>query len=224
MILIDARKGVLTQTRRHSYLVSLLGIRKVVLAINKMDLVDYSESTFDEIVDDYRGVRRRRSASTTSCAIPVSGLRGDNITGPERAHALVPRADADGVPRDGRDRGRRPSTVRCACRCSGSTGPNLDFRGFAGTIASGTVRRAIACACCPRAARARSTRIVTMDGDLEHAVAGQSVTLDAGRRDRRQPRRRARASGRPAERRRPVRGDHGLDVATSRCCRVGRTG
>ena len=85
VILIDARKGVLTQTRRHSYLVSLLGIRHVVLAINKMDLVDYSRGRFDEIEADYRDVRRRRSASTTSPASRCRRCTGDNIIDAERA-------------------------------------------------------------------------------------------------------------------------------------------
>ena len=154
VILIDARKGVLTQTRRHSYLVSLLGIRKVVLAINKMDLVGYDEETFDEIVDDYTEVRqadRHRELRRH----PAVGPARRQHHGAEREHALVPGARRSWATwRRSRSRTTRGSG-RCGCRCSGSTGPNLDFRGFAGTIASGWCARATACACCPRAARAR---------------------------------------------------------------------
>ena len=82
ILLVDARKGVLTQTRRHSYLAQLVGIRRFVLAVNKMDLVDYDQGAFDAIVADYRAVRRTRSGSAISIAIPVSGLNGDNIMGP----------------------------------------------------------------------------------------------------------------------------------------------
>ena len=118
VILIDARKGVLTQTRRHSYLVSLIGIRKVVLAINKMDLVGYSQATFDAIVEEYRDFAQQIGLKDI-VAIPVSGLQGRQHHGPQRPHALVSRPDADGVPRDRRGRGRARGTGRSACRCSG---------------------------------------------------------------------------------------------------------
>ena len=91
VILIDARKGVLTQTRRHSYLVSLIGIRKVVLAINKMDLVDYSEAAYRRIDDDYRAFAAQIGL-TDITTIPLSALKGDNMTVAQRAHALVLRA------------------------------------------------------------------------------------------------------------------------------------
>jgi bifunctional enzyme CysN/CysC len=80
VILIDARKGVLVQTRRHSYLCHLIGIRHVVLAVNKMDLVDYDQATFDAIVADYARLRQKASASSAFTAIPISGFKGDNIT------------------------------------------------------------------------------------------------------------------------------------------------
>ena len=92
VILIDARKGVLTQTRRHSYLVSLLGIRHVVLAVNKMDLVDYVAATSSTRSSPTTATSPRRSACTDIVAIPLSALKGDNITAPSDAHALVPRA------------------------------------------------------------------------------------------------------------------------------------
>jgi bifunctional enzyme CysN/CysC len=177
VILIDARKGVLTQTRRHSYLVSLIGIRKVVLAINKMDLVDYDQKPSTH----RRGLprlRRQIGLKDITC-IPMSALKGDNITdAAQRAHALVPRPDADGLSGDrARSTRRACSSPRSACRCSGSTGPTSISAASAGTIAGGTLRPGDASACSPRAARARSARIVTADGDLPLAVAGQSVTL-----------------------------------------------
>ena len=132
VILIDARKGVLTQTRRHSYLVSLLGIRHVVLAINKMDLVDYSQEVFDAIEADYRGLRRRDRARPTSSAIPMSALRGDNVTEPSAEHALVrgPDAAASTWRRSRSTTTGRPSPFRMPVQWVNR--PNLDFRGFAG--------------------------------------------------------------------------------------------
>ena len=120
VILIDARKGVLTQTRRHSYLVSLLGIRHVVLAVNKMDLVDYSTRRLRRASSPTtRDVRRAASASRTSSRSRCRRLKGDNVTAPERPHALVPRADADGaISRPSRSR-TSCSSGRSACRCSG---------------------------------------------------------------------------------------------------------
>ena len=206
VILIDARKGVLTQTRRHSYLVSLLGIRKVVLAINKMDLVGYCAG-------DLRRDRRRTTATSPRqiglddfVAIPMSGLRGDNITEPSEQHALVPRPDADGLPRDGRDRGRRRSTGRSACRCSGSTGRTSISAASPARSRAASVRQGDRVRVLPSGRESTVTRIVTMDGDLEQAVAGPGDHADARRRDRHQPRRRHRDAGRPAGRRRPVRG------------------
>ena len=112
---------MLTQTRRHSYIVSLLGIRHVVLAVNKMDLVGLlAGDVFDAIVRRVPRVRRSRSASTTIVAIPMSALHGDNVTERSDAHALVPRPDADAtISRrvEVEDDARRPS--RSACRCSG---------------------------------------------------------------------------------------------------------
>ena len=121
VILIDARKGVLTQTRRHSYLVSLIGIRKVVLAINKMDLVDYSEEVFRKIDDDYRDFAAQIGL-TDITTIPLSALQGRQHDRAQRAHALVRGPHADGLPGDRRDRRDAPARrSRCACRCSGST-------------------------------------------------------------------------------------------------------
>jgi bifunctional enzyme CysN/CysC len=175
VILIDARKGVLTQTRRHSYLVSLIGIRKVVLAINKMDLVGYSHEVFDTIVAEYRDFARQIGLEDI-VAIPVSGLKGDNITAPSGQtpwyHGPTLMAYLETVEIEDRVQHqpfRLP--VQWVNR------PNLDFRGFAGTIVGGTVSPGDKVKVLPSGRESRVARIVTMDGDLDRAVAGQSVTL-----------------------------------------------
>jgi bifunctional enzyme CysN/CysC len=175
VILIDARKGVLTQTRRHSYLVSLIGIRKVVLAINKMDLVGYSESTFNKIVEDYTAFAQQIGIEEF-VAIPVSGLRGDNIKDPS-AHTdwyhgptLMGYLETVDIEDNAQHRPLR-LPVQWVNR------PNLDFRGFAGTIASGMVRQGDKVRVLPSGRESTVTRIVTMDGDLDHAIAGQAITL-----------------------------------------------
>jgi bifunctional enzyme CysN/CysC len=175
VILIDARKGVLTQTRRHSYLVSTLGIRKVVLAINKMDLVGYDEATFDRIVDDYRKFGAQIGINEF-VAIPLSGLRGDNITALSEntpwytGPALMDYLENVEIEEQAQ---RRP--LRLPVQWVNR--PNLDFRGFACTVASGIVRQGERIRVLPSGRESTVARIVTMDGDLDRAVAGQSVTL-----------------------------------------------
>ncbi len=175
VILIDARQGVLVQTRRHSYLVSLIGIRKVVLAINKMDLVDYSKEVFERIVEEYKAFAARIGL-TDVVAIPISGLKGDNIAA-QSEHTpwyhgpiLMAYLETVEIEEDAKSRPFR-FPVQWVNR------PNLDFRGFAGTIASGTIRRGEKIRVLPSARESTVTRIVTMEGDLEHAIAGQAVTL-----------------------------------------------
>jgi bifunctional enzyme CysN/CysC len=175
IILIDARKGVLTQTRRHSYLVSLLGIRHVVLAINKMDLVDWSQARFDEIVTEYRAFADQIGVKVFT-AIPMSALKGDNITEPS---ANLPWYEGppllrwlEDVPTEDDLRGkpfRMP--VQWVNR------PNLDFRGFSGPIVAGVVRPGDKVKALPSGRESTIDRIVTFNGDLDEAVAGQSVTL-----------------------------------------------
>jgi bifunctional enzyme CysN/CysC len=175
VILIDARKGVLTQTRRHSYIVSLLGIRHVVLAINKMDLMDYSQQTFDEIVAAYREFAQQIGL-TDITAIALSALRGDNML--ERSErmrwyqgpTLMSYLESVEIEDDLQTRPFRLA-VQWVNR------PNQDFRGFAGTIASGMIRRGDNVRALPSGRQSRVTRIVAYQGDLESAVAGQSVTL-----------------------------------------------
>ncbi|HEV8333948.1 MAG TPA: sulfate adenylyltransferase subunit CysN [Steroidobacteraceae bacterium] len=175
VILIDARKGVLTQTRRHSYIVSLLGIRHVVLAINKMDLMEYSQQTFDEIVAAYREFAQQIGL-TDITAIPLSALRGDNML--ERSErmrwyqgqTLMSYLESVEIEDDLQTQPLR-LPVQWVNR------PNQDFRGFAGTIASGTIRRGDTVRALPSGRQSRVTRIVSYQGDLQSAVAGQSVTL-----------------------------------------------
>lgn len=177
VILIDARKGVLQQTRRHSYLVHLLGIRHVVLAVNKMDLVGYDQATFDAIVADYRAFASSIGI-TGFTAIPISGFKGDNITlapsdntpwysGPALIEHLET-VEVDAAAAQGQAF-RMP--VQWVNR------PNLDFRGFAGQIASGVVRPGDAVRIVPSGKTSTVKTITTFDGDLNEAVAGQSVTL-----------------------------------------------
>ena len=175
VILIDARKGVLTQTRRHSYLVSLLGIRHVVLAVNKLDLVDYSQEVLSRIEADYRRFAAEIGIDDIVC-IPMSALRGDNITelspntpwysGP----TLVSYLECVEIPDD-----IHTGPFRMAVQWVNR--PNLDFRGFSGQIAGGAVGPGDRVRVLPSGRESTVERIVTSDGDLEEAAAGQSVTL-----------------------------------------------
>ena len=175
IILIDARKGVLTQTRRHSYLTSLVGIRKIVLAINKMDLVDYSEERYEEIIKEYK-VFAEDLGFEDICCLPISALKGDNIIepsdhtpwyrGPTLMHLLETVEITDNAL-------NKPFRMRVQW----VNRPNLDFRGFSGTIASGIVKPGDAVVVPSSGQTSKVARIVTMDGDLEEAVAGQAVTI-----------------------------------------------
>jgi bifunctional enzyme CysN/CysC len=175
VILIDARKGVLTQTKRHSYLVSLLGIRHVALAINKMDLVGWDHAVFEKIVADYRAFAAKIGI-TAFTPIPMSALKGDNITEPSAnapwwsGEPLMRWLEDLPVEDDLREKPFR-MPVQWVNR------PNLDFRGFSGQIASGVVRPGDKVKVLPSARESTVERIVTFNGDLDEAVAGQSVTL-----------------------------------------------
>ena len=176
VILIDARKGVLTQTRRHSYLAKLIGIRSVVLAVNKMDLVEYSQARFDAIVADYRAFAKSIGIDEF-LAIPLSGFKGDNVTTRSLHtpwyHGPVLLEHLESVELDLTAAQAAPFRlpVQWVNR------PNLDFRGFAGLIASGRVRPGDAVRVLPSGKTSVVQRIVSFDGDLPEAVAGQSVTL-----------------------------------------------
>ncbi len=175
VILIDARKGVLTQTRRHSFIVSLLGIRHVVLAVNKMDLVDFSKEVFDRILADYRSFADALGFETL-VPIPLSARFGDNVI--ERGEALgwyegpTLLAHLETV-EAARDTASGPfrMPVQWVNR------PDLDFRGFSGTIASGTVRPGDPVVAAGSGRTSRVKAIVTYDGPRDAAVAGEAVTL-----------------------------------------------
>lgn len=176
VILVDARKGVLVQTRRHSYLCKLIGIRHFVLAVNKMDLVGYDQARFEAILADYAAFAREVGIESVT-AMPISGFRGDNITAPSAnmpwhsgptLMAYLESVDVD-IARDAARPLRMP--VQWVNR------PDLDFRGFAGLIASGTVRPGDAVRVLPSGRTTSVARIVTLAGDLPEASAGQSVTL-----------------------------------------------
>ncbi|MEC9199321.1 MAG: sulfate adenylyltransferase subunit CysN [Pseudomonadota bacterium] len=176
VILIDARKGVLTQTRRHSYLVNLLGIKNVVLAVNKMDLVGYSQETFDSIVADYKAFAQSIGIEEFT-AIPISGYCGDNITANSEntpwytGTALLPHLEAVEVNNTADQDKSFCLPVQWVNR------PNLDFRGFAGTIASGTIRPGDAIRVLPSGKTSTVARIVSLEGDRDLAVAGEAVTI-----------------------------------------------
>ena len=177
VILIDARKGVLTQTRRHSFLAHLVGIRHIVLAVNKMDLVGYDQSTFEHIVADYRSFAKSIGI-TEFTPIPISGFKGDNITnapsentpwydGPSLIHHL------ETVEVDNTAAQIQPfrMPVQWVNR------PNLDFRGFSGLITSGSVKPGDAVRIVPSGKTSTVKSVVTFNGDLDEAVAGEAVTI-----------------------------------------------
>jgi bifunctional enzyme CysN/CysC len=177
IILADVHRSseLLTQTRRHSYICSMLGIRHIVLAVNKMDLVRYDQGVFDSYVAKYMAFAKELGLAEVE-AIPISALRGDNVVAPSkhmpwyRGPALLPYLETVEF---GREAASRPfrMPVQWVNR------PNADFRGFAGTINSGAVKPSDRIKVLPSAQEATITRIVTMDGDLETAVHGQAVTL-----------------------------------------------
>jgi bifunctional enzyme CysN/CysC len=175
VVLVDARKGLLTQTRRHSYIVSLLGIRHVVLAVNKMDLVGYDQAAFDAIVDGYRELATQLGIPHVQ-AIPLSALKGDNMISGSAAMpwykglSLLEHLEAVQV---------EPASADAAFRLPVQwvNRPNQDFRGFAGTVVGGRVSVGDEVAVLPSGRRSTVSRIVTADGDLAAAVHGQAITL-----------------------------------------------
>ncbi len=175
VILVDARKGILSQTRRHSYLVSLLGITKVVLAINKLDMVGYSEEVTRTIEAEYRQFAAGIGLADITC-IPMSALKGDNITVPSPhtpwydGPTFIGFLETVEIEAEEQAKPFRLS-VQWVNR------PDLDFRGYAGRITSGVVRPGDRIRVLPNNQVSVVRRVVTYDGDLHEAVAGQSVTL-----------------------------------------------
>jgi bifunctional enzyme CysN/CysC len=176
VLLVDARKGVLTQTRRHSYLANLVGIRRFVLAVNKMDLVDYDREVFEGIAADYREFASKIGIERW-VAIPVSGLKGDNVTSRSEAmpwysgQSLLEHLDTVELSANADAVKPLRMPVQWVNR------PNHNFRGFSGQIASGAVRPGDEVRVLPSGRVTRVASVATMDGDLSQAVAGQSVTL-----------------------------------------------
>ena len=187
IILIDARHGVMQQTRRHSFIVSLLGIKHVVIAVNKMDLVDFSQARFEEIKREYTDFVTKLEMGDLHF-IPVSALKGDNVVDPSvhmpwyQGGTLMHYLETVHIASD-----RNLIDFRLPVQYVNR--PNLDFRGFSGTIASGIVRKGDEVISIPSGRKSRVARIVTFDGDLDEAFAPQSVTLtltdeiDCGRGD-----------------------------------------
>ena len=183
IILIDARYGVQTQTRRHSYIAGLLGIKHIIVAVNKMDLLDYSQSRFDEIRQDYlKFVDQLGNRKPSEIHfVPMSALNGDNVVNPSthtpwyhtngnQGQTLMQILESVQINRDTAKRDFR-FPVQYVNR------PNLDFRGFAGTIALGSVRVGDEIVALPSGKRSSIKEIVTFDGNLQQAFAGQAVTL-----------------------------------------------
>ncbi|WP_069383396.1 sulfate adenylyltransferase subunit CysN [Halomonas caseinilytica] len=175
VILVDARHGVQTQTRRHSFIADLVGIRHLVIAVNKMDLVDYSEARFEEIVAEYRAFAEQLGAENIHF-VPLSALKGDNVVNKSdsmpwyEGPALLELLETVEVRHD-----QNLSDLRLPVQYVNR--PNLDFRGYAGTLEAGILRPGQAVRALPSGKRSRVERIVTFDGDLEVAWPGQAITV-----------------------------------------------
>lgn len=181
IVMIDARKGVQTQTKRHSYIVSLLGIKHVIVAVNKMDLVDYSQSVYKKIKAEYKQFASQLGVATGRGApdvrfVPISALRGDNVVEPSAAMSWYPGAtlmkllETVAVSED-----QNLEDFRLPVQFVNR--PDLDFRGFCGTVASGVVMPGDEITVLPSGRASRVARIVTAEGDLDRAFPGQAITL-----------------------------------------------
>jgi bifunctional enzyme CysN/CysC len=174
VILLDARKGVLTQTRRHSYLVRLMGIRQVVLAVNKMDLESYARARFEELSARYREFAASIGLDSVT-AIPISAVHGDNVV--QRSASMSWYSGPTLLEQLERAEVARAAELPFRFPVQWVNRPNADFRGFAGQLVSGTVHAGDAVRVVPGGATSRIARIVSADGDLPSAVPGRSVTL-----------------------------------------------
>jgi len=175
IILVDARTGVITQTRRHTFLVSLLGIRHIVLAVNKMDLVDFSEEVFTKIKDEYLTLTNQLGIEDVTC-FPLSALEGDNVV--EKSErtpwfegtSLLQYLETVPIDRDrNMDNFRFP--VQYVLR------PNRDFRGFCGKVASGVIRKGDEVMALPSMKKSRVKSVVTYEGELDYAFCPQSICI-----------------------------------------------
>lgn len=176
ILLIDARKGVLDQTRRHSFIATLLGIRHLIVAVNKMDLVDYSESVFEQFKSDYLDFAQQLPTDLDIKFVPLSALEGDNVASPSdkmgwyTGPTLLDVLETVNVINI-----REQQPMRFPVQYVNR--PNLDFRGYAGTLASGSVRVGQKIKVLPSGVESTIARIVTFDGDLQEAWAGEAITL-----------------------------------------------
>ena len=177
ILLVDARKGVIVQTRRHAYLAHLIGVKNIVLAVNKMDLIGYDQARYDAICDDFHAFVREAGIADNFTCIPRSGLAGDNITnrsantpwyGGETLMEHLETVELNNT--DDQSKAFR-LPVQWVNR------PNLDFRGFSGLISTGSVKPGDAIRVLPSGKTSTVTKIVTLEGELDEAVAGQSVTI-----------------------------------------------
>jgi len=176
VMMVDARKGILTQTKRHSYIVSLFGIKQVVVAVNKMDLVNYDESIFRIIEDEYREFASGLAEDLDIVCIPMSALKGDNITeGSDNMPWYKGGTLMDHLETVNVEPGEETHAFRMPVQWVNR--PNLDFRGFSGTIAGGIVRPGDEVMALPSGQRSKVARIVTMDGDLAQATRMDAVTI-----------------------------------------------
>ncbi|MEO8742505.1 MAG: sulfate adenylyltransferase subunit CysN [Lysobacteraceae bacterium] len=185
VVLVDARKGLLTQTRRHSYIVSLLGIRRVLLAVNKMDLMGYDQGVFDAIADDYRALADQLGIAEVQC-IPLSALKGENVmaasaampwyAGPSLLEHLE-NVSLDPVSLGPVATDRSKADVGFRLPVQWVNRPNQEFRGFTGSIAAGAIAVGDEIVVHPSGKHSQVARIVTADGDLQNAGEGQAITL-----------------------------------------------
>jgi sulfate adenylyltransferase large subunit len=175
IVLVDARKGVLTQSKRHSYISGMLGIERLVVAVNKMDLVDYRQDVFDQIETDFREILKS-FPFIQAYFVPVSALAGDNVVSRSQnmpwfhGMSLLEHLETVDVDRHALEHGFRFPVQRVVR-------PNLDFRGYAGTVVSGSVKPGDTVTIQPSGQQTKIARIVTMDGDLDIAERGAAVTL-----------------------------------------------
>ncbi|MBU9840957.1 MULTISPECIES: sulfate adenylyltransferase subunit CysN [Rahnella] len=176
ILLIDARKGVLDQTRRHSFIATLLGIRHLVVAVNKMDLVDYSEAVFEQFKQDYLDFAQQLPTDLDIKFVPLSALEGDNVATPsDKMNWYTGPTLLDVLETVNIINIREQQPMRFPVQYVNR--PNLDFRGYAGTLASGSVRVGQKVKVLPSGVESTVARIVTFDGDLQEAWAGDAITL-----------------------------------------------
>lgn len=177
ILLVDARKGIIVQTRRHAYLAHLIGVKNVVLAVNKMDLIGYDEDRYNAICDDFRAFVLEAGIAENYTCIPISGLAGDNITSRSENtlwyHGATLMEHLETVELNN----QQDQSKAFRMPVQWVNRPNLDFRGFSGLISTGSVKPGDAVRVLPSGKTSTVTKIVTLDGDLDEAVAGQSVTI-----------------------------------------------